>query len=175
MYEVDERDRVTSLEALPQSCVGAPHPFVIADEHRVVLAYYLQERSPERDGLDARIVDPLISKEPIAILRFNGCMVHMFGPPNDESFAGHPLAHRGLHPYGVFRIDHSSWLRRLERMNSIHMHHRAEDFRRLQHLVFAFHGSTFECICHDFDVSTAEGSIQSVISKMVGLLEWKKA
>jgi hypothetical protein len=43
---------------------------------------------------------------------------HTFGPSNDEAFSGHPLAARGLTPYGAFKIENSSWVRHLERMNS---------------------------------------------------------
>ncbi len=171
MYEVDTRDRVVTLEDVPKSSVGAPIPLVLADEYRVVLAYYLETRSPEWDGSQVRLVDATTSDEPIALVRFNSCNAHMFGPPNDEAFAGHPLASRGLHPYGAFRIEDSSWIRKLERMNSVHRHHSPDKFWSLQHLVFAFHDSTFECICQGFDVTTDQGSIHSMIPKMVKLLQ----
>jgi hypothetical protein len=99
----------------------------------------------------------------------------MFGPPNDEAFHGHPLAERGLHPYGAFRIVNSSWIRTLERMNSVHPHHRPEVFWKRQHFVFAFHDSTFECICNEFDVAKMRGSIAGVIPDMIGLLEWDRS
>ena len=62
--------------------------------------------------------------------RFEHCYAHMFGPPNDEALRGHPLAGRGLRPYAAFEIRQSSWLRRLERMNSVHPRHDRE--RRAQ-------------------------------------------
>jgi hypothetical protein len=96
----------------------------------------------------------------------------MFGPPNDEAFQGHPLASRGLEPYGTYQIENSSWIRKLERMNRVHPSHKPEAFSRLRHLVFAFHDSTFECICRNesFDVRTARGSIHGVIPTMIDLL-----
>lgn len=117
------------------------------------------------------MVGPVDSDEPIVIVRFDR-RTHMFGPPNDEAFAGHPLAKRGLKPYGAFRIENSSWIRRLERMNSVHSQHRAENYWKLQHLVFSFHDSTFECVCLKFDIRTAQGSIKDVIPEMVDLLDW---
>jgi hypothetical protein len=174
MYDVDERDQVTPLEDVPQSSVGAPLPFVLADEHRVILAYYLQNRPAGWDGTRVRMVDPMVSQEPIALVRFNRCVAHMFGPPNDEAFAGHPLANRGLRPYHAFRIGDSSWIRRLERMNSIHRHHRPERFWELQHLVFTFHDSIFECVCQTFDIRMAHGSVHAMIPEMVKLLQWDK-
>jgi hypothetical protein len=95
----------------------------------------------------------------------------MFGLPNDEAFNGHPLASRGLHPYGAFRIEDSSWIRKLERMNSIHPYHRADPFWKKQHVVFAFHDSTFECVCDRFDVRRMRGSALGLIPDMVKLLE----
>jgi hypothetical protein len=70
----------------------------------------------------------------------------MFGSPNDEAFHGHPLAERGLGPYGAYRVEDSSWIRRLERMNSVHPRHDPERFRALTHCVLSFHDSTFECV-----------------------------
>lgn len=69
----------------------------------------------------------------------------MFGPPNDEAFAGHPLADRGLNPYSVAEVQRSSWIRGLERMNSVHARHSRERFlEHKRHFVFAFHDSTFK-------------------------------
>lgn len=174
MYQVDEKDRVIPLDNVPQSSIGAPLPFIMADEHRVVLAYYAENRDPGWDGTTIRTLDYGTSDEPIALVLFNYCMAHMFGPPNDEAFSGHPLADRGLDPYRAFRIEKSSWIRRLERMNSVHPYHRPERFWEMQHLIFAFHDSTFECICRGFEVKTKSGSIASMVPEMLGLLKWRK-
>jgi len=171
MYEVDEKDRVVQLEGVPKSSVGAPIPVVLADEHRVVLAYYVERKEPGWDGSYVRIVDPLTSDEPIALVTFD-CSAHMFGPPNDEAFTGHPLASRGLRPYGVFQIENSSWIRKLEHMNSVHPNHRPEPYWRLKHLIFAFHDSTFECVCGAFEIKTTRGPIAAIIPEMVRMLKW---
>jgi len=70
-----------------------------------------------------------------------------------------------------FRIENSSWLRKLERMNRVHPNHRPECFWEFQHVVFAFHDSTFECICKEFDVRIRRGAIHNMIPEMVRLLE----
>jgi len=99
----------------------------------------------------------------------------MFGPPNDEAFRGHPFASRGLHPYGAFRVEGSSWIRKLERMNRVHQAHEPERFRTLQHLVFAFHDSTFECVCEQFEVRTERGIVVlDVLPAMLALLEARR-
>jgi hypothetical protein len=171
LYSVDERDRVTELTDVPPSSVGAPLPLVIGDEHRLVLAYYVEESSPGRDGSTIRGVHRADAGEPVALVRFKFCYAHMFGPPNDEAFDGHPLASRGLHPYGAFEVSESSWIRRLERMNSVHPHHRPDRFWRRRHLIFAFHDATFECVCDGFDVRLTRGSIEAVVPEMMTLLE----
>jgi hypothetical protein len=173
MYEVDKNDRVVTLEDIPQSSVGAPLPLILANEQRVVLAYYINATDPSWDGKTVRILNQDECDEPIAVVRLD-CAAHMSGPPNDEAFSGHPLASRGLHAYGAFRIEGSSWIRKLERMNRVHEHHRPEHFERLHHLVFAFHDSTFECVCRDFDVRTVHGSMLDVTPTMLALLFEKR-
>jgi hypothetical protein len=173
MYEVDHKDRVVPLENVPQSSIGAPLPVILADEHRALLAYYTEERSPDWDGKSIRIVGPLTKGEPVALALFEGCAAHMFGSPNDEASSGHPLASRGLRPYGAFKIENSSWIRRLERMNSVHPHHRPERFWESQHLVFAFHDSTFECVCRLFKIELTHGSMANMMPRMVGMLQWE--
>lgn len=155
MYEIDGRDEVEKLSDLPQSSIGAPTPFIISDEHRVVLAYYLE--MPEPDAVS----------EPVAMVRFATCYAHMSGPPNDEAFSGHPLAPRGVRPYGAFEVRHSSWIRRLERMNSVHPHHKPDRFWSRRHFIFAFHDTTFECVADGFDLTIGHGSIESVIPEML--------
>jgi hypothetical protein len=148
VYEVDEHDRVVLFQDAPQPEVGAPVPALVADESRLELAFIARRAHPSDD-------------ESIAVGRFVRPYAHMFGAPNDEAFEGHPLAARGLEPYGVFRIENSSWIRRLERMNSVHDQHDPEAFARLRHYIFAFHDSTFECVATDvdFDVHAAEGPL----------------
>ena len=172
MYRVDERDGVVELRDIPQSSVGAPLPLVLAKELRVVLAYYLQATPPGWDGTSARLVSSVDSDEPIAIVQFDRCRAHLFGPPNDEAFSGHTLAGRGLTPYAVFEVTDSSWIRALERMNSVHPNHDAKHFfAGKRHLIFAFHDSTFECVCAGFQIHLARGSLRSAIPKMAELLE----
>src|SRR6185503_18874015 len=101
MYSVDKQDKVIELEDVPQSSVGAPLPFVMGDEHRLLLAFLLEDRPSDWDGSTIRVVSPASEDESIALVEFKQYDVYMFGPPNDEAFDGHPLYSRGLHPYGA--------------------------------------------------------------------------
>src|SRR5690242_12998203 len=109
MYEIDQ-DRVIKLPDVPQSSVGAPQPLVIADEHRLLVGFYLENPDPSWDGTYVRIIDSETTAEPVGVISFASCRAMTFGPPNDEAFSGHPLAQRGLKPYGAFEVLASSWI-----------------------------------------------------------------
>jgi hypothetical protein len=174
MYPVDEEDTVVALTDVPRPCAGAPLPLALADDCRLLLlAYVLPD--PNWDGPDVDVA----SHEAVAVIRFRSPYAHMFGPPNDEAFDGHPLARRGLEPYGVFEVRQSSWIRQLERMNSVHPRHERERFMgKMKHFIFTFHDSTFECIADGFDVQLCTASQcpeggwpLSALKRMTKLLE----
>jgi hypothetical protein len=168
MYQIAHKDEVVSLEEAPQSSVGSPRPMVFANENNVVLSYYTQEKEFWQDSPPPQHVTPFESN---ALITLKQCRVHMFGSPNDEAFSGHPLANRGLAPYGAFRIEHSSWIRQLEQMNSVHPLHRPERFAELMHLIFSFHDSTFECVCKTWDMATIREDRQHIIQHALALLK----
>ena len=172
MYEVDDRDTVVELHDAPSPDVGAPLPHLICDEHHVLLAYLINEPDPAWDGSYVNVVGPDSEGYPVAVVRFDRPYAHMFGPPNDEAFYGHPLAKRGLESYAVFEVRDSSWLRRLERMNSVHPYHDRERFMAdRRHFVFAFHDTMFECIAQGYTVEITRGSLRSVLPRMLASLE----
>jgi hypothetical protein len=163
MYTVDDRDAPLERKDVPQSSIGAPCPMLLVSESVLNLAYYLEERDAGWDGTSVRVVGQETQGEPCALVRFRHSIAHMFGPPNDEAFAGHPLAERGLEPYAVFEVENSSWLRTLERMNSVHPYHRAERYAIYKHFIFAFHDSVFECIAEGFELSVYRDSVSNVL------------
>jgi hypothetical protein len=141
MYPIDDRDQVVPVEAVPWPDPGAPLPRVLGDESRLVLSYWLPS-SPPHDAS---------SPMDCAFVRFDQVRIHLFGAPNDETLTGHALGGRGLAHYGVYQINHSSLIRRLERMNAVHPRHTATAFDRLQHYIFTFHDSTFECVAEQLE------------------------
>ncbi len=167
MYAIDDLDTVAELTRAPQSSVGAPLPVVLANEGALLLAYLIEDMPADWDGTSVRLVGPDSAEGTLALISFSRPYAHAFGPPNDEAFAGHPLAGRGLHPYGAFEIRASSWVRQLERMNRVHEYHRAEQFDPLRHFIFAFHDSTFECVAEDFTVSLHPGPLTGILPLML--------
>ena len=169
MYSVDEKDCVLPLIDIPQSSVGAPLPVILGDEHCTVLAFYLQDTPDDWDGFSVRVVNYDTDGESLALIKFSLCYATMFGPPNDEAFTGHPLHQRGLTPYGAFVIENSSWLRQLEKMNSVHRYHDPNRFWAHNHYVLTFHDSTFECIADGYVIEEHNGSIEQILSRMITL------
>ncbi len=167
MYSVDGQDRVVELKDVPQSSVGAPCPMILAGEHHVHIAYFLECRTQDWDGKSVHVVGEDSDGEPVALVELTRCYAHMFGPPNDEAFGGHPLAARGLRPYGVFEVLDSSWIRRLERMNARHPYHRPERLARYRHLIFSFHDTTFECVVEGFTLTVHSGSLVGVLGTVL--------
>lgn len=171
MYSVDDRDAIRPLVDAPQSSVGAPLPAVLADEHNLLIAYLVQRQDPDWDGTSTTVVSPTDQGMAIAIVNFAQPRLHMFGPPNDEAFQGHPLADRGLRPYSAVEVTESSWIRAAERMNAVHPYHdRAGFLAGLRHFIFAFHDSTFECIAEGYDVTLMQGSMRAAIERMSAIL-----
>lgn len=168
MYVVDDLDSVSELPRVPQSSIGAPLPIVLADEHRLLLAYLGEQLRETHDGTVIHRVDPRTPGETVMLIEFARYAAYYHGPPNDEAFSGHPLAARGLHPYGAFEVQQSSWVRALEQMNRVHPHHRSGQFERLRHFVFAFHDSTFECVAEDYTIKvSAAGSMAGALPELV--------
>src|SRR5262245_6658712 len=170
MYSVDEKDRVVPIKDIPQSSIGAPIPVVLSDEFVTVVAFYLEDMSDNWDGTSVRVVGKETEGEPLALVRFSICYASMFGPPNDEAFDGHPLAGRGLEPYGAFVVENSSWIRGLERMNSVHSYHKPERFWALKHYVLSFHDSTFECVADGYTVELHQSSLKKILPRMIEIL-----
>ena len=120
-------NRVTVLDEWPQPA-GVPEPIVFADERKLVVRY------ATADGRIAVITFPMID-------------VFQFGSPNDEALAGHPLYKSGLEFYSVHRVDGSSWIRKLQKRNSVHPQHNRRRFLEGKvHYVFTFQDSTLECV-----------------------------
>ena len=138
MYEPDELDRVVAVAGLPQCDTGAPSPVVAATEGELQVAYIC------RTGDEREVA--------IAVVTFADARAHTFGMPNDEALRGHPLFERGVGFYGAFQVENSSWIRALERINSVHPMHQPGFEDRLTHYVLTFHDSTFECVASEFSV-----------------------
>ncbi len=169
MYSVDRKDRVVELAGVPVADPGSPEVALFATDHRLALVYSVPGLQLGQVGPSGRILLPEDipdGYDPIALVEFLRPHPHFFGPPNDEAFEGHPLASRGLRPYGAYEVEHSSWIRALEKMNRVHSRHDPKSYEALRHFVIAFHDSTFECIASGIDGKRYERDVPEFVNAL---------
>jgi hypothetical protein len=150
--------------------VGAPLPHLIANDYKSFLTFYVRDPDPGWDGRYATGKDPGDgSVESLALVEFVGCVSAKLGDPNDEVFRGHPLSGRGLKGYTAQRVVNSRWLAELERINSVHSGYDPTRWRTLDHYVFWFHDSTFECVAESYVVELFRESMSDMLARI-----WRK-
>ena len=157
---MSNQEKLVELD-VPQSDVGAPMPFVLANENSLVVCYYLSDVDPNWDGTTVRVVSA-DTDAPVAILRVEACTIHTFGSPNDEAMHGHRLAKAGLRAYSAYEVLNSEWISALEFANRVHHHHRASMFASLRHFIFTFHDTTLEFVSSGYEIEVVRGSIRDV-------------
>ena len=147
---------------------GAPLPQLLVNDYRALLAFLVNVPDPAWDGTYVTVTD-LTSGQPesLALVEFEHCRSAKLGTPNDEVFNGHLLYGKGMEPYSAQRVVNSEWLRELERINSVHSMYRPASWRNLNHYVFWFHDTTFECVAESFRVQTFRENMKSLLGRMV--------
>jgi hypothetical protein len=146
---------------------GAPLPHLICDDGRAFLVFLVATIDPNWDGTYATIKSPAdTAPEPLALVEFRRCVSVKLGAPNDEVLSGHPLDGRGLEPYTAQVVVNSPWLAELERINSVHSGYRPEYWTKLNHYVFWFHDSTFECVAEGWSVEVHHESLASALARV---------
>lgn len=159
---------INTLEEIldfPQSSVGAPMPIVLSDEGNLFLCYYV-------DDIPAELCSTSIKtdEETVVVVTFELCDTFKFGSPNDEAISGHPLYKNGLRPYSIFKVINSSWIEELEVMNSVHRRHDNKQYDSLNHYIFVFHDSTFECVAKGMSFQVKADSARNIVKLLVDRL-----
>ncbi len=166
MYTVDQRDRVHELTDVPFPAAGAPNPLVLADESTLVVAYISATAGTGQTDRAGR----LSAQDAASLVVFKQCYASHFGLPNDEAFASHLLAKRGLPPYGTFEVENSSWVTGLETRNRSHPRHDPQVFQRLRHWVWTFQDSVLECAALSYAAAEGQGRPTELLHRMHALL-----
>ena len=79
---------------------GAPLPYLLKNDHRTFLAFFLHEVDPNWDGTYVTVRTPKSAlSEKLALVEFERCICTKMGTPNDEVLHGHPLYGKGLARY----------------------------------------------------------------------------
>lgn len=153
---------------------GSPMPHLLVDDHIALLAFVLSEPDPGWNGSRSTAKNPWSEHvEPLALVEFEHSVSAKLGAPNDEVFGGHPLSGKGLEPYSAQRVVNSLWLRELQRINSVHHRYNPTRWYGLNHYIFWFNDSTFECVAKSFKVETYRESMKTLLGRMVErLISW---
>jgi hypothetical protein len=133
--------------------IGAPLPYLLRNDDRTFLVFFLRDIDSDWDGTYVNIRradDPNPTR--LAVVEFKRCICAKMGTPNDEVFHGHPLHGKGFVGYRPLRVKNSPWIKELETINSVHVAYGPESWSTLNHYIFGFHDSTFECVAESFVV-----------------------
>jgi hypothetical protein len=141
MYSIDDKDTVVVVPDLPRPTAGAGEPSLFASDYALQLAYYVY------------------ATDDVALVTFDTPTAHYFGPPHGDYVDSHSLRSRGLDACGAFEVQHSSWIRGLERLANLKI--------RGRHFVITFHDSMFECIAVRFTTSMHQRHPVEVIRSVV--------
>jgi hypothetical protein len=147
--------------------VGAPLPFLSCSDYRTFLTFYVRKPDPNWDGTRVKVVNPS-SPEPVSLclVTFKNCASAKLGHPNDEAQCGHPLAGRGLEGYSAQIVKNSPWLKEVAKTNSAHPNDRPEMWTSLNHYVFWFHDSTFECLANSYEVEVSSETMPELLRRV---------
>lgn len=133
--------------------VGAPLPTLLQSDESASLFFLL----PDDD-------------KRVGHVRFERLKSSLFGAPNDETFEGHSLYGSGFEPYRAMCVVNSPWIVQLERMNSVHRYHDPAAFAALNHFIFPFHDTTYECVARSFSASTVDLRLVKAVKDAVDSL-----
>jgi len=144
---------------------GALMPFLVTNDHKTFLVFYVRSYGPNWDGTYVTVQDPAnAGSAPMALVEFEKCRSAKLGAPNDEVFEGHPLEGRGLEGYTSQIVQNSQWLAEIEDINKIHRMYNADRWRDAKHFVFWFHDSTFECIADSYKVEVLQKPLTDILA-----------
>lgn len=135
---------------MPSWNAGAPLPHLLQADNHTFLIYILRDHEGYRDLTIEDVERAGGAPEWFAVIEFDGCESSKMGTPNDEVFSGHPLYGKGFVPYIAMAVKNSTWIRQLEKINSVHRQYRSDKWRQLQHYILPFHDCTFECVARGF-------------------------
>lgn len=147
--------------------VGAPLPYLLQNEDRAFLTFYVNVRDPNWDGTYVNVVDPSSPDAvTLCLVTFKNCLSAKLGHPNEDVQGGHPLAGRGLKGYTAQIVENSPWIREIGKTNSVHPDDDPSLWDSYQHYIFWFHDSTFECLARSYEYEVTTESMSHILSRI---------
>lgn len=165
-YAIDDSDKVVGIEEFPTMETGDSDPIFYKPPFTSYLAYRLAEHKIRQlYADDPRSIYEL--PETSVLVKFTRVHSVIVGSPNSEALSGHPLYARGLGHYGLYEVQSSSWIRQLERMNSVHSRHNPKIFEACRHFIITFDDVTFEFAAHAVDWTIETGVPLELIRRKI--------
>ncbi len=147
--------------------VGAPLPFLLCSDDRTFLTFYVSKRDSCSNGSHIKVVKPRSAENvSLCLVTFKSCASAKLGHPNDETQCGHPLAGRGLKGYTAQIVRNSPWLKEVAKTNSAHPHDNPESWTLINHYVFWFHDSTFECLAKSYEIELSSETMPELLKRV---------
>jgi len=163
---------MTPLNEIPGCETGAPLPFILSDEHHLEVIYHISGADEDRfsDKYDYVIEE---EGEGIVALRFQHCLQHKFGYPNEEALHGHPEYKMGIKYFCCVEFPDSKWAAEIEKQNEAHPNHQRGMYSNHRHFIFPFHDTTLECLATGFEVRTYKAwQHQVLLERLKAFSEW---
>jgi hypothetical protein len=158
MYVINKKDNIEQLPDVPMMDVGAPQPIVISNDTDLVLGYNISSRSPNSYPNHVEVVDGGLGNGRFALIRFWRVVSSVAGDPNEDNIHNHPLHEKGLKAYMAVKVVNSSWLTLAKETYKI-------SDEKLNHFIFTFHDSSFECFARSYWVTVLRGCDEDVIKQ----------
>jgi hypothetical protein len=147
--------------------VGAPLPYLLQNDYRTFLTFFVRDVDPNWDGSYVSVRSPNSSvNEKLAVVQFERCVCTKMGTPNEDVLHGHPLGGKGLEGYRAMSVENSAWLKELETINSVHSCYKPEVWRDVNHYILPFHDCTFECVARGFKVEEFEMPLPELLAEI---------
>lgn len=143
------------LIEIPQEikiCGGAPCPVLVSDDTNLFLFFYANINRGE---------------DFIACIRFDRYEHHRFGYPGEESQGAHPYSKLGLGYCSYHILQESDLIKELKSIDSNHPYFEGWKWHELNHYVFTFHDSMFECIARGFEFIEADIDLYHTLSSFM--------
>lgn len=138
--------------------LGAPRPFVVAAEDRLILGYIVGVYHPALSLADVAELDLTPGTELVGLVCFPRCFQHRFGQPYPDFPKNHPLAKVGLDEYQAHIVRNSAWLAELSDCGGAAPLD-LEALQRAQHFIFTFHDEVLECLSSSPQIWVAKTSL----------------
>src|ERR1700722_6894107 len=150
---------------------GAPLPYLLRNDHRTFLTFFLRDIDPNWDGSYVSVREPDSRRsEKLAVVEFVRCTCTKMGTPHDEVLQGHPLSGKGLGGYQPMVVKNSMWLKELEAINAVHSCYKAAAWSDLNHYILPFHDCTFECVAREFKVEAFQMPLLELLTEVCNRL-----